>query len=184
MISAWVDPYRTMLIRGHLGIDIRVPNQVKFFKHLLEEGMVQDGSPNREMCITADTQGVVRYGRSGESPYMYSDSSSGTGYRTYYAYDSKAKAMHALLTKISSHVPIAGMRLVTLSSIPDEVLLAVGYERIADELRRGPDMWLGNPEWVLTGNSADTGSYGNSTVRRANSLSFLEILGKHWLTAA
>lgn len=180
LISAWIDPNKTSVIRAHLGFDRRIPSQHRFYGLLSTEGRVTDRR-DYHTHITCDANQIIRYGRDSDHPYEQSTLSD-DGRGMYTIYDSKGKALLDLLQQIDRNIPIIGLRLISLAAIPDEMLLEIGYQRIPDEFRRGADMWLGHPDWVLRSSSgSDRYGYGGVTsVYKKNCQSVLDILAKYW----
>lgn len=142
LLTAWVDEDRMDMIKCHFLLPITSKNrtQAKLARHILE--VLVKGGPQqfgkRELDITANTDGLcIMAVKPGQ---MYSEYDK-IDYRRYKVADNKAMAMQYLIEEMRSYVTVGGTKLIDFSILDEDILLEIGFEKIADQVGKGLPMW-------------------------------------------
>jgi len=143
IISCWSDRHTGNAAKVHMKADMTDDSCIKLVMCIVDNGIC-DGNDG---YFTAEKNGTIRFGYSPK----YDDSYGGTNedYNKYEIHNSKASALTAILLAVGSKMPVGGVSLIDLSKVDDSVLLEIGYEKVPDTMRRGPDMWMGSTSDVL-----------------------------------
>lgn len=139
VFAVWMDGESGNAIKAHAWSNPSNPQHRSLIADLRKCGKVRF---HGDFCITTDGS-FIRYGKTSREryhTYNYETSQSAM------IYDSKAQAVAGILEQIQRSQTIGGLNLVSLSRLPDSILLEMGYEEVPDLMRRqGISMWKGNP---------------------------------------
>lgn len=144
-------------------------------------GGVNVYSGNQGKLVSVDEyMQVLRFGTKYGDTYQ----ATGNDYTTTPIYDNKAAALNDMFKAIqrtSSAVQFAGIDLINLDAVPDNILEELGFIKVPDKLGFSAPMWAGDPETFITMGqySRYNVSYGERRDKFAEVVnSFLDILEK------
>lgn len=148
VISLWSDNTRNEAVKAHLGLghtkrDDGLLQRLMFYRALEK---AKEAVANRHnMVMTASSQMVIRYGMPNETNYSNTTDMDG-GYQTLYYYNSKSEAIKGILDALQEHRNIGGINIASFATVPNELLVQMGFTMVPDIIGQGLPMWMGNPK--------------------------------------
>lgn len=143
LLTAWVDEDRMDMVKCHFVLPITSTNRVqaKLSRHILE--VLVKGGPqkfgNTGFDITANTEGMCIMAVKPGTMYSQYDKIT---YKPYRIADNKATAIQYLIEQMRDYgVSVGGTKLIDFSILDEDILLEIGFEKIADQLGKGLPMW-------------------------------------------
>ena len=183
LVSVWLDPNKTDSTR-FCKVHITLPpdpqteqerNAVELGNYLRTmpgQRMIEvSGQPS--MCLTIDDhEDVLRYG-SQDVPFR--STKQGT-WETVPVYDSKAETFTAIMDAIKNYssAAIAGVDLINLDCVSDEVLEEMGFLKSPDQMGVSPAMWSGDARSITSLGRRRYGSYNRNDVNDVSSSEVVE----------
>lgn len=174
LVSCWLDPNKATALRickAHALVpktpaNKKEENAIKVAEYMLaqsgERKIQQYSSPRMSLSVD-DFDNIVRYGCD-ETPYR----SDGHDYSKIPVFDSKSEAINSILEAIKSYsiAAIAGIDLINLNAISDQVLLEMGFLKSVDQMGVSVPMWCGDATSIM---SLGRRSYGYSSYSQERS---------------
>jgi len=166
--SIWIDDIKNEAIRCFC--QVRSSRTKDLARNISATGMI--GSQDKSgMCITAAGD-VIRYGIKPGLTLSIEDED----YVQYSVYPSKQALILSMLETIRINgVPNAGFESANLNLIPDNLLLAFGFQKIEDYFGRGVPVWMANVSSII---EPESGRYYDRSAIRANANQLIGIISK------
>lgn len=159
-------------VKAHCVVKRGDRHQEHLFAMLLKCGEMPCPAGN---TMLADPEGIIRFGCRTRA-VCHQPGTSNNEWQDRTIYDSKGRAMEAIIEALRQHRTIGGLSMANLSSVSDALLEEFGFEKIEDQLKRGIPLWAGSPEMVT--NAGNVGLYQSHDAIQKNIQSFLELLQK------
>lgn len=144
LLSCWMDASSGNAIKAHFAL-YNNPTHNALLRDMNQLGILH--APNGFGLVTDGV--IVRYGKRPGDTYTMNDPEN---YDTLHVYDSKAKALQEIMSRVQRDQTIGGLKLISFNRLPDSILIESGFDPIMDVMKSsGVVMWKGSPDRALTG---------------------------------